>query len=174
MISRFLLALFLLLVATAVALSAHRESNATPPVTEIADTIYIEKAARKLTLKRDGRALKQYRVALGFEPVGAKRQEGDGRTPEGIYEISGRNPNSKFHLSLRVSYPDADDRADAAARGVSPGGDIMIHGLPNGTGAIGEAHLMRDWTLGCIAVTNAEIEQIWAAVPNGARVEIVP
>jgi murein L,D-transpeptidase YafK len=163
--------LFVLLAGTVVSQQAEPP---TPPVSEFADTVYIEKAARKLTLKHDGRSLKQYRVALGFDPIGHKRQEGDGRTPEGSYEISGRNPKSQFHLSLRVSYPNANDRADAAARGVPPGGDIMIHGLPNGAGAIGEAHLMRDWTLGCIAVTNAEIEEIWAAVPNGARVEIVP
>lgn len=103
-----------------------------------------------------------------------KLREGDGKTPEGIYRISGRNPNSRFYLSLRVSYPSAEDRREAAEKGFSPGGDIMIHGLPNKAPFLGSAHLLRDWTAGCIAVTNEEIEEIWSMVADGTTIEILP
>lgn len=140
----------------------------------VADRVVVEKAARTLTLYRDGKALKSYRVALGFAPEGAKERQGDGRTPEGQYIIDQRNPKSAFHRSLHISYPDTSDRARAAAAGVDPGGDIFIHGLPNGFGYLGAVLNLRDWTLGCIAVTNAEIEEIWAAVPAGTPIEIKP
>jgi murein L,D-transpeptidase YafK len=139
-----------------------------------ADKILIEKAERRLTLWRQGQAWKTYRVALGPNPTGHKQEEGDGRTPEGKYRIDWRNPQSKFYLSLHVSYPDDTDKQRAAERGVSPGGDIMIHGLPNGAGMLGSLHYKRDWTLGCIAVNNEEIEEIWDAVADGTQVEIVP
>ncbi len=144
------------------------------PMTEQADKILIEKAARRLTLLRGGVVLKTYRVTLGPQPVGPKQQEGDGRTPEGRYLIDWRNPNSKFHLSLHINYPDTDDQAQAVTRGVAPGGDIMIHGLPNANASLGALHYLKDWTLGCIAVSNQEIEEIWHAVPDGTPVEIVP
>ena len=120
-----------------------------------------------MQLLRDGKVLRTYRIALGDAPVGHKRQQGDERTPEGDYTISFRNAKSRFHLSLRVSYPNAADRAQAAARGVDPGGDIMIHGNtpPGYTG---------DWTDGCIAVTDAEIEEIWRLVPVGTPIRIDP
>lgn len=140
----------------------------------VADKILVEKALRRLTLFRNGKPLKAYKVALGPNPVGAKVKEGDGRTPEGLYTIIGRNPKSAFHLSLRISYPNSADKARAESLGVSPGGDIMIHGITNGFGWIGSYHRLWDWTRGCIAVTNAEIEEIWRMVPNGAVVEIVP
>jgi murein L,D-transpeptidase YafK len=139
-----------------------------------ADRIVIEKAARTLSLFSGGRKLKSYRIALGSRPRGPKQQEGDARTPEGAYVIDGRERDSAFHRALHISYPNADDRRHARARGVSPGGAIMIHGLPNGMGVIGPAHLLRDWTQGCIAVTNDEIEEIWRAVPNGTPVFIKP
>src|SRR5712692_538938 len=119
-----------------------------------------------------GKVMKSYRVALGSNPVGPKTRQGDGKTPEGAYSISGRNAASAFHRALRVSYPNAADRAAARKRGVSHGGDIMIHGLPNGQAYIGKAHVQTDWTEGCIAVTSAEIEEIWRLVPDGAKVEI--
>jgi murein L,D-transpeptidase YafK len=143
-----------------------------PTVT--ADRIVVVKTDRTLTLYRGTQVLRTYKVALGRTPVGPKQEEGDGRTPEGVYVISGRNPQSAFHRSLRISYPNAADRRRAAARRVRPGGDIMIHGLPNGMGALGAAHVSRDWTEGCIAVTDAEIEEIWRMVPNGTRIEIRP
>lgn len=139
-----------------------------------ADLVVIEKSKRTLTLFRRGRPLRTYTVALGSNPAGHKEQEGDGRTPEGRYVIDFHKRDSSFHRALHISYPNAADRRSARARGVSPGGDIMIHGLPNGMGAIGKAHRLRDWTEGCVAVTNDEIEEIWAAVPDGTPIEIRP
>ncbi len=144
------------------------------PLKLTADRVLVEKSARRLTLLRDGRVLKTYAVALGSSPRGHKQQEGDGRTPEGVYQIDFHKPDSDFHLALHISYPNADDTGRAAARGVAPGGDIMIHGLRNGLGAIGAAHRLHDWTAGCIAVTNAEIEEIFRAVPDGTPIEIRP
>ncbi len=152
--------------------------NRTPPVlapeTERADRILIEKAARRATLFREGKPLKTYAMSLGGNPLGHKQQEGDRRTPEGGYTIDFKNPRSRFHLALRVSYPDARDRESAVRRGVLPGGDIMIHGLPNGLGWLGGLHLLQNWTDGCAAVTNRQIEEIWALVDVGTRVEIRP
>jgi murein L,D-transpeptidase YafK len=167
MAPRLLLALVLLILLCV--LAAETEASLGK-----ADHVVVEKAARKLTLYRDGVALKSYRVALGFSPKGPKERQGDGRTPEGRYVIDRRNAQSQFHLSLHISYPDARDRARAAEAGVDPGGDIFIHGLPSGLGYLGAAFNLRDWTLGCIAVTNPEIEEIWAAVPNGTPIEIKP
>ena len=139
-----------------------------------ADRVVVEKGIRTLTLYRGGKLLKSYKIALGKNPVGAKQREGDGRTPEGSYVIDFRKADSKFHRALHISYPNDDDRRRARERGVKPGGAIMIHGLPNGTGAIGAAHRVRDWTDGCIAVTNEEIEEIWRVVPNGTAIVIRP
>jgi murein L,D-transpeptidase YafK len=141
---------------------------------EKADFIVVRKAKREMVLLRNHRVLKSYRIALGRNPVGRKLRQGDGKTPEGLYKIVGRNPASAFHRSLRISYPNAEDRARARRAGVSPGGDIMIHGLPNGRGYIGAAHRLIDWTEGCIAVTNKEIEEIWRLVPDGTPVRIEP
>jgi len=139
-----------------------------------ADRILVRKAQREMTLFRDGQPLKTYAVALGPGEPGAKRREGDNRTPEGLYRISGRNPKSAYHLSLRISYPEPHDVAAAQARGESPGGDIMIHGIRNGLGWIGPLHRQMDWTAGCVAVTDAEIKEIWRAVPDGTSIEILP
>lgn len=140
----------------------------------VGDRILIEKSARRLTLFHDGKPIKRYRVALGREPEGKKTRNGDGKTPEGCYIIDYRKENSRFHRALHISYPNADDKRQAVARGVSPGSDIMIHGLKNGMGWIGNRHLMCDWTRGCIAVTNREIDEIWRLTPLGTKVEIVP
>jgi murein L,D-transpeptidase YafK len=121
-----------------------------------------------------GTVLRSYRVALGSAPEGHKQQEGDGRTPEGRYTIERRNPRSAYHLSLRISYPSSADRMRAEEMGVDPGGDIMIHGLPNGVAAEDHGHPGRDWTRGCIAVTNAEMEEIWGLVDDGTVIEIHP
>jgi murein L,D-transpeptidase YafK len=120
------------------------------------------------------KVLRSYRIALGFDPVGHKVKEGDGRTPEGRYAIEWRNPRSAYHLSLRISYPNDVDRLRAGELGVDPGGDIMIHGLPNGVGAGERGHPERDWTRGCIAVSDVEMEEIWALVADGTAVEINP
>lgn len=137
-----------------------------------ADLILIEKADRRLTLYDGGRAIARYDIALGFAPAGDKVRQGDGRTPEGRYRISHKNPTSRFHLSLKISYPDASDRAAARAAGVDPGGDIFVHGTPGTSG--GDLISRRDWTLGCIAVSNDEIEEIWRLVDVGTPVEIRP
>ncbi|HXP46482.1 MAG TPA: L,D-transpeptidase family protein [Terriglobales bacterium] len=139
-----------------------------------ADRIIVHKKDRTLELMRQGKILRSYKVALGGEPVGAKTRQGDHRTPEGIYVIDSRNANSAFHRSLHISYPSATDRDHARKLGVPPGGDIFIHGLPNGMGWVGAAHRAKDWTDGCIAVTDSEIEEIWRLVDNGTTVEILP
>ncbi len=135
--------------------------------------IVVEKTKHTMTLFDHGRAVKTYHVALGPD-LGPKKQQGDGRTPEGRYIIDARNAASHYHRSLHISYPSPADRRDARRRAVDPGGDIMIHGLPNGMGKLGKSHLARDWTLGCIAVTDEEIEEIWRLVPNGTPIVIKP
>ena len=140
----------------------------------VADSIVIEKAKRTLTLYSDGYMVRTYRVALGKQPAGDKVKRGDGRTPEGLFHVDYKNPQSKYHMALHISYPDAVHARRAAALGVSPGGDIMIHGLPAAYANLGEAQADYDWTEGCVAVTDAEIEEIWRAVPPGSPVEIKP
>jgi murein L,D-transpeptidase YafK len=144
------------------------------PAGAVADRVVVLKGARELRLERGGEALKTYRVALGRQPLGHKLQEGDGRTPEGVYRIESRSATSGYHRALRISYPDAADRALAASLGISPGGDVLVHGLPRGLGPVGRLHRLTDWTRGCIAVTNREIDEIWRAVPDGTPIEIRP
>ena len=139
-----------------------------------ADSIVVEKSRRTMTMYSQGTPVRIYFIALGQNPLGDKVGIGDNRTPEGLYYIAGHNPGSKYHLSLRISYPNEQDVAEARARGVSTGGDIMIHGLPAGFESVGAEHRQRDWTNGCIAVTNAEIEEIWSAIPDGAAIYIKP
>jgi len=138
------------------------------------DKVLIEKKARRLTLLSKEKAIKTYKISLGRTSEGAKEQEGDNKTPEGIYKIDSRNEKSAYHLSLRISYPNEKDKERAKKRGVSPGGNIMIHGIKNGLGWIGRFHTWLDWSKGCIAVTNKEIEEIYKLVPNGTVVEIRP
>jgi len=140
----------------------------------IVDRIVIEKAAHRMTLMAGDRTLATYRVSLGHGGLAPKVREGDGRTPEGDYRITGRNPKSAYHLSLRIGYPTPTQVAETRRAGVDPGGDIMIHGLPNGRGALAAAYAGRDWTDGCIAVTDAEMDAIWRLTPNGASVHITP
>ncbi|CAG1020227.1 hypothetical protein DOJK_00190 [Patescibacteria group bacterium] len=146
----------------------------TPPPQGKADKILVEKSARQLSLLAKNQVLKTYTVSLGFQPEGKKQQEGDGRTPEGVYNIDYKNPNSAYHLSLHVSYPDENDTNNAKQRGVSAGGNIMIHGMKNGFGQIGNLHRFKDWTAGCIAVTDKEMDEIWQAVDEGTVIEIKP
>lgn len=153
--------------------AAHHVSNPLPQGTTI-DRIIVEKAARKLSIFANSRKLKSYRVALGRNPVGSKQQEGDMKTPEGIYKIDSRNPQSAYHLALHISYPSDEDKAGAAERGVSAGFDIMIHGIQNGMGWIGAFHRLHDWTAGCIALTDEEIEELWRVTPDGTAVELRP
>ncbi len=134
-----------------------------------ADDVLVDKSDRQLQLLRDGAVIATFPVALGFAPEGYKTQQGDGRTPEGRYALDWRNPKSRFYLSIHISYPNAADEAQAAARGVSPGGDIFIHGTPWLATVAG-----RDWTLGCIAVSNADMDAIWTSVPDGTPITIRP
>jgi len=138
------------------------------------DRILIEKNARRLMLISQGEVLKSYNMALGGNPIGPKERQGDNKTPEGTYVIDGRNKDSRFHLSLHISYPNERDKNRARELGVSPGGDIMIHGIKNGFSWVGDAHTAVDWTKGCIAVTDEEIEEISKLAPNGTIVEIRP
>jgi len=139
-----------------------------------ADSLVAQKGERLLHLYSCGAAVKSYRIALGFNPVGAKLRQGDGKTPEGRYSISERNPQSSYHRSLRISYPDTKDRNRAGKAGVSPGGDIFIHGWPDSIVRKHASPPAGDWTQGCIAVTNDEIEELWKAVPVGTPVIIYP
>lgn len=142
------------------------KSYSGPPVTQIV----VEKGDRQMFLLSGRTVLKAYDIGLGFQPIGHKQYEGDGRTPEGIYYIDRLNPNSQYHLSLGISYPHPDDKARATLMGLQPGGDIMIHGR----GAYGAQQRARDWTAGCIAVDDKEIEDIFAMVRPGVPVVIYP
>ncbi|MBA9072554.1 murein L,D-transpeptidase YafK [Flavobacterium gossypii] len=122
----------------------------------------------------EGVLLKTYRISLGKNPVGHKQFEGDCKTPEGIYSIDGRNPNSTFHKNLGISYPNEKDLEKAKSLGKPAGGDIKIHGLRNGRGYISKFHRWRDWTAGCIAVTDVEIDELYDAVKIGAEIQIYP
>jgi len=141
-------------------------------LTEPVDRLVVYKERRRLIAYRGGRALKGFTVGLGFSPEGDKFQQGDGRTPEGSYRIDRRNASSQYHLSLGIDYPQAAHRRRARDAGVSPGGDIFIHGQPNVRK--GKPELRGDWTAGCLAVTDADIEELWRVVPIGTRVEILP
>ncbi len=137
-----------------------------------ADKILIEKKERRLSLISKGKVLKTYQIALGGNPNGPKERQGDNKTPEGTYVIDSKNRDSRYHLSLHISYPNEKDKKRAKQHGVSPGGDIMIHGLKNGFSWVGDLHTEVDWTKGCIAVTDKEIEEIDKLAPNGTIVEI--
>lgn len=139
-----------------------------------ADLVRVDKSDRRLELLRKGTVLRSYRVALGNAPEGHKREEGDERTPEGRYVLDWRNPGSSFHKSIHISYPNAADRAAAKAAGRDPGGLIMIHGQPNGFGWWSWLLQLVDWTDGCIAVTDTEMDEIWTMVDNGTPIEITP
>ncbi len=138
----------------------------------VADYLLVDKSDRLLIAYRAGQPIRAYRdIQFGDRPAGHKRFEGDERTPEGRYTIDWRNPQSRYHLSLRISYPNAADRAYAARYGRSPGGDIFIHGQPN---QLPVGRLPGDWTDGCIALSNAEIEELWQLVPDGTVIDIRP
>jgi tetratricopeptide (TPR) repeat protein len=139
-----------------------------------ADKILVEKKERRLTLISRGEVLRTYKIALGGNPNGRKERQGDNKTPEGTYFIDSRNKDSRYHLSLHISYPNEKDKQRAKELGVSPGGDIMIHGIKKGFSWVGDLHTEVDWTKGCIAVTDEEIEEIEKLVPNGTIVEIRP
>jgi murein L,D-transpeptidase YafK len=162
----------LLLLSTVSPASADPGRAADP--TWRADAILVVKSEHRLYLLRDGQAVRSYPIALGLSPVGPKRQEYDFRTPEGRYVIDGRRPNSHYFKALHVSYPNEDDRRQAAERRVAPGGDIMIHGLPNAPQKPLSYYQSQDWTNGCIALSNEDLLDLWARVPARIPIEIRP
>ena len=166
---RLFLSLFLLF-------SCSPEDKTEQTETANIDNILVEKANRKLYLRQGENIIKTYNISLGRNPVGAKIKSGDNKTPEGNYHIVSHNPHSKFHLSLRISYPDAAQIKAAEEGNYSAGGDIMIHGFPNKVPAavFKLYHKFSDWTAGCIAVTNAEIEEIYNLVKDGTPITIKP
>jgi murein L,D-transpeptidase YafK len=151
-----------------------KETGMRTAVAVVADSVVVQKSARTLALYHQGVPVRVYFIALGQNPVGDKVQKGDNRTPEGVFRIINRNPDSKYHLALRISYPDEAHAARARALGVEAGGDIMIHGLPDESAGAGVFHRVQNWTNGCIAVTNDEIEEIWRAIPDGTPIQIKP
>jgi murein L,D-transpeptidase YafK len=138
------------------------------------DRIVVYKHERKLLLLSHGREVRSYKVALGSEAVGPKTRQGDHRTPEGIYVLDRRNPNSHFYKAFHISYPNSKDLAAAKKLGVSPGSDIMLHGLGKQYAWVGKAHVLHDWTDGCVAVTNEEMDEMWKMVQIGTPIEIKP
>ncbi len=164
----------LLTVASVGAFAIWNMAPQTVAVLPDVDKITVRKSARKLELYHNGKIVKSYTIALGKNPIGHKQMEGDSKTPEGKYFIAYHNPKSSYHLSLKISYPDEQDKFNAKKMGVSAGGDIMIHGLPNRAPFLGRFHNLTDWTQGCIAVNNYEIEEIYAAVKDGTPIEILP
>jgi murein L,D-transpeptidase YafK len=138
------------------------------------DRVVVYKHDRKLVLLSRGKELRSYKIALGGEPVGPKTRQGDHRTPEGVYVLDSRNPNSHYYKAFHVSYPSTKDRAAARNLAVSPGGDIMLHGLPKEYAWVGKSHVLQDWTDGCIAVTNQEMDELWNLVRIGTLIEIKP
>jgi murein L,D-transpeptidase YafK len=139
-----------------------------------ADQVVVEKSKRKMYLIKQGVVYREYPISLGYRPLGHKGEEGDKRTPEGRYVIDYRNPESRFYLSLHINYPSEIDQQSAADNGVSPGGEIFIHGQPNNSKPHPSKFRGRDWTDGCIAITNQEIEQFWALVKDGTPIDIRP
>lgn len=171
---KILIALLVILgIAGWIYLSIPAASAPLPQDTHI-NRIVVRKAEHTLTVYTNDTAIKTYAVSLGRGGLAPKRQEGDKKTPEGHYTIDGRNSASAFYRSLHISYPNGQDRKRAAQGKYAPGGDIMIHGLKNGTGFIGRLHLLADWTQGCIALTNEDMDGLWRAVTNGTPVEILP
>lgn len=143
-----------------------------PATTQLADHVVVEKSSHTMTLYSKGTVLRTYRVALGRGHGQPKQRHGDHETPEGLYAIDAKNAHSRFHLALHISYPNAEDKLHAKNLGVAPGGDIMIHGIENGLGWLGSLQRRIDWTDGCIALTDQEIDEVWKLVPTGTPIEI--
>jgi murein L,D-transpeptidase YafK len=138
------------------------------------DRVVVYKHERRLVLLSQGKELRSYRVALGGEPNGPKTRQGDHRTPEGLYVLDSRNTSNHFYKAFHISYPSSKEIASARRLGVNPGGDIMLHGLPKEYAFVGKAQALHDWTDGCIAVSNEEMDEIWKLVRVGTPIEIKP
>lgn len=165
--------LWLLLFICVIAISWYWYPTKALPNGTVIDKLVVYKDKRKMEAYEGATLIKTYDIALGKNPVGHKQFEGDNKTPEGSYTINARNPNSGYHKNLGVSYPNAADKAFAEKEGKSPGGNIKIHGLRNGNGYIGKFHRLKDWTAGCIAVTNDEVDELYAAVKKDAEIIIL-
>jgi murein L,D-transpeptidase YafK len=165
---------FAVLAILSLVLAASQAQHRHTPADAKADRVLVLKHQHVLQLLHNGKVVKEYKVALGGDPVGPKTQQGDHKTPEGIYVLDSRNARSQFYKSLHISYPTAAQRTAARKRGVSPGGDVFVHGLPRGYRAVGGAHRLHDWTDGCIAITDDEMDEIWLAVADGTPIEIRP
>lgn len=161
---------FISLLLVAIFLPEQKSIRVLPEI----DYVLVEKRNRILSVYHQGRIIEKYSIALGFSPIGHKEREGDGKTPEGKYYIAHKNPKSNYHLSLKISYPSETDKLFSRRKGYNPGRDIMIHGLRKGFGWIGHYHKLKDWTRGCIAVANDEMEEIYYATKVGTIIEIIP
>jgi murein L,D-transpeptidase YafK len=150
----------------------YRAEHCGPTASGPVDRIFVDKSEHWMAVYRQGRIIREFRVALGRGGLAPKVRQGDGRVPEGTYRIVAHNPTSAYYLSLRIGYPTPEQLAAAHARGIDPGTDIMIHGLPNGRGWIGSRHRKVNWTEGCIALTDAEMQWLYANVPDGTPIEI--
>ena len=150
----------------------YRASRCEPTASGPVDRIFVDKSDHWMAVYRGGQIIREFRVALGRGGLAPKMRQGDSRVPEGAYRIVAHNPASAFYLSLKIGYPTAEQSAAAAARGIDAGGDIMIHGLPNGRGSIGSRHQRLNWTDGCIALTDAEMLWLYASVADGTPIEI--
>jgi murein L,D-transpeptidase YafK len=164
----------MMLLMTCSAVSTAGTARADASGFPMADKVIVEKSDRKLHLMRNGEPFRSFDIALGLAPVGDKEEEGDNRTPEGLYYLDLRNPNSDYFLSIRISYPNAGDRAAARENGLDPGGQIMIHGQPNEPTYSLAYYRRADWTNGCIAVSNSDMIDIWLMTPDGVPIEILP
>lgn len=163
----------LVLIIAVVCLLGCGQSQSLDEGTRI-DKIVIVKSDRTMTLMSGERVVRIYKVALGKNPVGLKTRQGDHRTPEGLYAVDAKKSQSRFHLALHISYPNEVDRKRAQQENVNPGGDVEIHGIENGLGWLGGLHRHVDWTDGCVAVTDSEIDEVWKVVAVGTPVEIRP
>lgn len=170
--------LFLLtaVLTTALLAACATPPPAAPPALQARGIVVLKSLRRMYLINESGLAYREYPIALGANPIGHKQQEGDERTPEGLYTIETRNPHSDYHLSLKISYPNAADKEAARVRGVSPGGDIFIHGLPNDSWFLTVGRYRNDpnWTNGCIAVANRDMRELWSLVNDGTPIEIRP
>ncbi|WP_299826002.1 L,D-transpeptidase family protein [uncultured Pontibacter sp.] len=140
----------------------------------VIDKLSIDKSERELSVYSKGKLLKTYSISLGKEPIGDKQFEGDNKTPEGLYFINGKNSQSSYYKNLGISYPNSEDRNEAKKLSKSAGGDIKIHGLPNKLPFLGRLHRITDWTAGCVAVTNEEMDELFNTVKMGTPIEIKP
>jgi murein L,D-transpeptidase YafK len=159
---------------TAADASASASDTSAVPPPQLADRVVVRKSERHLYLMRGETVLRSYRVALGLNPVGPKEQEGDSRTPEGHYTLTRRNPRSEYFLSIQVSYPNDRDMQRARRNRLTPGGSIMIHGLPNELRREPAYYEQRDWTDGCIAVSDSDMLEIWLMTPPDTPIDILP